>query len=84
MIANRPILSVGFTRKVQKLLEAAGGGVSANCFDAQGKYVDVDLMAAFQKTQGEAEKMMTSFPLYVGQNRWALTEIKQKVRRLID
>lgn len=83
MIANKPIMSVSFTRKVKKLLEAAGGGVSTNCFDRAGNYVEVDLMAAFDKMQGEAEQMKARFPMYVGQNRWNLAEVKQKVLRLI-
>jgi polysaccharide pyruvyl transferase WcaK-like protein len=83
MIANTPLMSVSFTRKVKKLLEAAGGGVHTNCFDQTGNYVEVDLMGSFDKMTREAEQMKSCFSVYAQNNRLSLSDVKQKVLQLI-
>lgn len=82
MIAGKPILSIGFTRKVSKLLEAAGGGVDAKCFDG-GNYVSGDLMAAFAEMKKEADTMGIRFLDFASANLEGLSQVKQRVLQLI-
>lgn len=82
MIAGKPILSIGFTRKVQKLIMASGAGVDANCFKKDG-YVKTDLWSAFCKMQQEASAMSTHFLQFAALNRNELSNVKQKVLQLI-
>ncbi len=82
MIAGKPILSVSFTRKVDKLLEAAGAGTRANCFD-EGKYVDVNLMSKFMQMEKEANIQKSSFLQFDLSNKELLLAVKQKVLQLI-
>lgn len=83
MIAGKPILSISFTRKVNKLLEAAGGGFDAKCFSG-GNYVKVDLIGAFDEMKKEADAHCVRFLSFAESNRNDLSQVKQKVLRLID
>ena len=81
MIAGKPILSVGFTRKVKKLLTSAGAGVDANCFN-DNRFVETDFMAAFAKMKKEANTTSVRFLKFAEANRTALEGVKQKVSQL--
>lgn len=78
MIAGTPFLSVGFTRKVNKLIDAAGAGVNAESF-VDNDYVERDLDSLFVKMQKEADTACARFLKFSSDNRIALGGIKQKV-----
>jgi polysaccharide pyruvyl transferase WcaK-like protein len=83
MSANTPIMSVGFTRKVRKLVEAAGHGVLTECFSDGGEYIDVDFDSAFDQIESEAGTQSAGFASFVSNNRELLEVVRRKVNQLI-
>ena len=81
MIAGKPIMSIGFTRKVKKLLVSAGAGVDANCFHNE-LYVETDLFNTFSQMKKEAGTASTRFLKFAENNRTALQGVKQRVLQL--
>jgi len=82
MIAGVPILSVGFTRKVSLLLQAAGAGVDTGCFKG-GEYVEKDFVGLFNTVVSEADTVRTRFKTFALENHAALSRVKSRVRQLI-
>lgn len=83
MSAQTPIMSVGFTRKVKKLVESAGSGVLTKCFSDNGEYLDVDFNSAFDQIESEGGDQSAAFASFVSANRELLEGVRQKVNQLI-
>jgi len=83
MSAQTPIMSVGFTRKVKKLVEAAGHGILTKCFSDNGEYIDVDFNLAFDQIESEGGDQSAAFASFVSANRELLEGVRQKVNQLI-
>lgn len=83
MSANTPIMSIGFTRKVKKLVETAGHGILTKCFGDGGEYLDVDFNSTFDQTMKEADSQAVGFASFAAGNRTSLDAVRRRVNQLI-